>query len=566
MKFSNLVKIIFVISLFISVSDIAKAANVGDIVNFNVDKNFDASGRTKAAFTLIKIEPKLYFYVEKQWWDYQTQAKQSEILTSLDNLSKEFNDNIYPTLTSTFGSEWNPGIDNDPEISVLFEPINSTEGGYFRETDEYSKLQLPDSNEREMLYMSVSYIDNPDAKIILGHEFMHLITFNQKNKIFKAEEEVWLNEGRADYTSAILKYDNNYDGSNLQKRVADFIENPSDSVTDWSNTKYDYASVNLFIQYLVEHYGINILSDSLKNQSVGIESINQALLKNGAKENFSQIFADWTITLAINSCSQNPEYCYSDQNLKNLRISPTLIFLPLTGSSSLSATNITKDWSGNWQKIIGGNGDLKLEFSSLNGLNFQVPYIIYDKNGNYSVKFLQFDNNGKGDISLTGFGENYKSLVIIPSLQTKFSGFDGSELIYPYTIKVSITGQDSGTDQTLMQQLLAQIEDLKAQISKLQSQQGVITQECTRLSTDLYFGVRNDIDVRCLQEFLKNQGKSIYPEGLVTGNFASLTQQAVIRFQEKYVSEILAPIGLSRGTGYVGERTRAKINQIIKPL
>ena len=69
--------------------------------------------------------------------------------------------------------------------------------------------------------------------------------------------------------------------------------------------------------------------------------------------------------------------------------------------------------------------------------------------------------------------------------------------------------------------------------------------------------------VTCLQQFLKNQGADIYPEGLVTGYFGNLTRLAVKRFQEKYASEILTPLGLSSGTGYVGLRTRAKINLII---
>lgn len=70
-------------------------------------------------------------------------------------------------------------------------------------------------------------------------------------------------------------------------------------------------------------------------------------------------------------------------------------------------------------------------------------------------------------------------------------------------------------------------------------------------------------DVRCLQQFLINQGSNIYPEGLITGNFLTLTQTAVIRFQEKYASEILKPLGMERGTGFVGAMTRAKINQLL---
>jgi peptidoglycan hydrolase-like protein with peptidoglycan-binding domain len=553
------------IFLFLFFASNTMAANIGDIVNFNVDKGFDASGRTQDQATLIKIGSKLYFYVEKSWWDLETPAKQAEFLADLDNLSNEFDNNIYPTLTSAFGSEWNPGIDKDPRITVLFESMNSTEGGYFREDDEYEKLQSPDSNEREMVYISTSNIDNPNVKIILGHEFTHLITFNQKNKNFNLEEDTWLNEARADYSSSILGYDDNYDGSNLQQRVKDFIDNPSDSITDWNNTKYDYASIDLFTHYLVDHYGINILSDSLKSKSVGIESINQALLTEGYKDNFAQIFTNWTIALAINDCSQNKEYCYLNKNLSSLRVSPTLIFLPLTGDSSLSSTDTTKNWAGNWQKIIGGSGSLELNFSSLAGLSFQVPYIVYDKDGNYSVKFLSFSADGKSQVSIQDFGIKYKSLIIIPSLQTKISGFDGSDLIYPYSFTVSIAGQNSQTDQSLIQKLLAQIDSLKAEIAKLQQQQGGtgVQQSCSQISVNLYFGVSDSSSVKCLQEFLKNQGASIYPEGFVTGIFGNLTKAAVIKFQEKYAADILTPIGLSKGSGYVGAQTRMKINMII---
>jgi len=558
MKFLNYKNIILAVGIFLFfAAGRVCAANTGDVVNFDVDKGFDATGRTQLQATLVKVSDRLYFYVENTWWNSQTPGKQNQVLADLGNLSNEFDGNIYPTLTSTFGSEWSPGIDSDTKITVLFESMNSAEGGYFREADEYDKLQLPDSNQREMMYLSVFGIDDPNAKVTLGHEFTHLITFNQKNKIFGVEDDTWLNEARADYSSTILGYDNAYNGSNLQKRVNDFLQNPSDSITDWSGTKYDYASVNLFTHYLVDYYGINILSDSLKSKSVGIESINEALLKNGAKENFPQIFTDWTIALAINDCSQNSKYCYINKNLVDLRINPTLIFLPLTGNSSLSSTNVTKNWTGNWQKFIGGSGDLKLEFSSLTRLNFQVPYLIYDNNNNYSVKFLTIDSTDKGEISIPKFGTNYKSLIIMPSLQTGTSGIDDLGLVYPYSFIVSITGDGPSTDETLAQQLQNQIDSLRKQIADILAQrQGGQTNQrnsCSQITDNLGFGSSGS-EVSCLQQFLKNQGTDIYPSGYVTGIFGSLTKAAAIKFQGKY--------GISQ-TGFVGILTRTKINQIL---
>jgi len=68
-------------------------------------------------------------------------------------------------------------------------------------------------------------------------------------------------------------------------------------------------------------------------------------------------------------------------------------------------------------------------------------------------------------------------------------------------------------------------------------------------------------EVSEIQQFLKEEG--VYPEGIISGFFGSLTKEAVIRFQEKYASEILAPVRLTKGTGIVGPYTRIKMNEIL---
>ena len=78
----------------------------------------------------------------------------------------------------------------------------------------------------------------------------------------------------------------------------------------------------------------------------------------------------------------------------------------------------------------------------------------------------------------------------------------------------------------------------------------------------LRIGMKNQ-DITRLQTFL-GQDSLLYPENLVTGYFGALTKQAVIRFQEKYANEILTPLGLSRGTGFVGPATLKKLNELVK--
>jgi hypothetical protein len=67
-------------------------------------------------------------------------------------------------------------------------------------------------------------------------------------------------------------------------------------------------------------------------------------------------------------------------------------------------------------------------------------------------------------------------------------------------------------------------------------------------------------DVVALQHALSIEGCFHYPS--FTGFYGPATRDAVALFQEKYSSEILAPVGLSRGSGYVGAMTIAKLNSL----
>ncbi|MEK7482296.1 MAG: ABC transporter substrate-binding protein [Patescibacteria group bacterium] len=68
-------------------------------------------------------------------------------------------------------------------------------------------------------------------------------------------------------------------------------------------------------------------------------------------------------------------------------------------------------------------------------------------------------------------------------------------------------------------------------------------------------------EVSALQKCLAKD-TIVYPEGTINGNFGESTKKAVIRFQEKYASDILKPAGLTDGTGTVLASTRAKLNAV----
>lgn len=546
---------------------------------FNIESIYDVSKRTEVTAILIKISHTAYWYIDEGFWEGLNTEEQAETEQSLDSLIEEFEATIYPALTETFGSEWTPGIDKDTRITILMHSMKKESGGYFDSSDEYPKAQLPESNEREMIYLNAQYVNTDDAKSFLAHEFVHLITFNQKNRKYNVAEEVWLNEARADYAPTLLGYDQSYEGSNLQRRVKDFLDKPSDSLTEWRDTSADYGVASLFIQYLVDHYGIQILADSLKIRQTGITSINAVLSKQGFQEDFSQAFINWTIAVLINDCSISDKYCYFNQNLEDFRITPLVNYLPFVGESTLSVNNTTKDWAGNWHKFIGGKGTLKLDFQGSSDVNFKVVYIIQDAKGNFNVNDLMLNKNQNGEIMIEDFGSENISLTIIPVAQNKNFGFSSLEPFRTFFWSAStkeekeislpsLSPLTKPISQMTRGEILARIAEINQVIAQLQVlllELGEKSLGCEQITQNLYFGLQNDPQVMCLQEFLKNQGQAIYPEGIVNGNFFSLTLGAVIRFQEKYASEILAPLGLEKGTGFVGASTRAKINSLLSP-
>jgi immune inhibitor A len=86
----------------------------------------------------------------------------------------------YPSLVNLFGSEWNPGVDNDPRLHILHtSATGSGVAGYFYSADEYSREANPFSNEKEMFYINLDMLQRPGDLLlyetVLAHEFQHMI-------------------------------------------------------------------------------------------------------------------------------------------------------------------------------------------------------------------------------------------------------------------------------------------------------------------------------------------------------------------------------------------------------
>lgn len=117
-------------------------------------------------------------------------------------------------------------------------------------------------------------------------------------------------------------------------------------------------------------------------------------------------------------------------------------------------------------------------------------------------------------------------------------------------------------------ELLAQIAALTAQINSLSGSASTGTNlSGVNFARNLQLGNTGE-DVRNLQKVLNVKAETRVAAsgagspGSETTYFGPATKSAVIKFQNFYASEILAPLGLTSGTGLVGASTRAKLNAI----
>ena len=115
--------------------------------------------------------------------------------------------------------------------------------------------------------------------------------------------------------------------------------------------------------------------------------------------------------------------------------------------------------------------------------------------------------------------------------------------------------QSAAQLQVEIDALLAQVASLQAQINGQSGASNAIW--CHSFNSNLSIGMSGS-DVTALQTGLQKDGESV----TVNGSFDDQTASAVSGFQQKYASTILAPHGLSNGTGYAGRATRAKLNAL----
>lgn len=433
------------------------ADDLGREVIFNVNPEFDKFKRTSLAATLRHISNNAYFYIDDSFWSGLSFSDRNSFLSNIRLLADAFDGNIYKKETDLWGSEPNPGIDADSHITILIEDLVQDNGGYFETANTYAQSQISTSNQREMLALNAEVVnlDLSILKMFLAHEFHHLISFNQKEKIRNVSEDIWLNELRAEYSISAVGYNDGSPSSNLGRRAYIFSNNQADSLTEWPNKNPDYAVVALFAEYLVEQFGTEILSESLKSSLVGIDSLNQYLLGHG-HSNFETVFLNWLGALYLNNHSQYAELGYRRSDLQGIRIVPSRRISLSQSLNESSSMHYIKDWEPLWLEynlFADNQGSLKIEVSGEAHQKFVASYLAFYGDGSVKKGKLNIIGNMGSGFVLDSEKE-LKKVVVLLTKSTKTSVFTKNEPVNFVNIKASLIDTEQARANTLEDGLL----------------------------------------------------------------------------------------------------------------
>lgn len=305
--------------------------NVGDRRMFNVS-NVDTDEQFTIEAALVYKTEHVYMWVEEG-----TNANQEDIEAAADL----FEQHTYPTDREFFGSEWTPGVDNDPHLSILHaNNLGNTVAGYFSSPDQYVKAVRPDSNEMEMFYIHLANVNVGDDFYngVLAHEFQHMIHwYNDRN------EETWLNEGCSELAMALN--DRLYEPGYYDVGGSDtsYIYKTDTQLNTWpegtaGSAAANYGGAYLFMEYFLDQFGEEATKALVAHPENGMESVDATCQELNIPLAHTDIFANWSIAnLLDDPILDEGQYGYNEINPYDPRMDESYRArdYPITHSSSV---------------------------------------------------------------------------------------------------------------------------------------------------------------------------------------------------------------------------------------
>jgi len=265
-----------------------KVYKVGDMENFWVT-NTDTAAHREITATLVYITPHSYFWAEEG-----VDANQDDVKRLMDT----FENNIYPTNREFFGSEFNPGIDGDPHIFVIYaNELGSGVAGYFNSSDSYNPLVNEYSNAHETYMLSTTQdVADEFTYGTLAHEFQHMIHFASDRN-----ETSWLDEGFAEVGYFLNGYE-------MDAKPWLYTSDPDLQLTTWDpdNSLPHYGQSFLYLTYFLDRFGREASQALVTNPENDITSVDDTLASLGITDprtgeiiTADDVFTDWAAALYL---------------------------------------------------------------------------------------------------------------------------------------------------------------------------------------------------------------------------------------------------------------------------
>jgi hypothetical protein len=260
----------------------------GDKQKFWVTNN-DTATSFQVDATLVYITEHAYFWVED---GVKYDQKDAEALVDT------FTEKMYPTDREFFGSEWFPGVDEDPHIYILYtRGIGAAVAGYFSSVDSFPPDAAEYSNAHEMFVFNAdnSPLDDSYTYGVLAHEFQHMIHFNQDRN-----ESSWINEGFSELAMLLNGYTVGFADN-------EYASDPDIQLTDWGSNPGTngphYGSSFLFLTYFLDRFGEEATKMLVHDQQNGMDSVDDVLKAVNATDpvtgksiTANDLFMDWAVT------------------------------------------------------------------------------------------------------------------------------------------------------------------------------------------------------------------------------------------------------------------------------
>jgi hypothetical protein len=269
------------------------------------------------------------------------------------NIADYFDTVIYPSVHKYIGIEWNPGIDNDPRIYLVFSR-SVGKNAYYMVQNEYPNTETI-SNQCESIYLDPLYIDETKPaeetitvmEAVAGHEFTHMVRYAMKfiipagipeklnNLPAKENLDRSIHEGSCVFTENILlkrSITDNYPGLTWQRAfpliqyLKETERNPFTSMNSMASAMMPYPTGMFITHYLYEREGYNAIKRL--NQSDGIIGLESCYKSSS---DFHRTFDMMALTMILSGRVNDTNY--------------TMKSWDLSGSTSYEGYRLHNAWS-----------------------------------------------------------------------------------------------------------------------------------------------------------------------------------------------------------------------------